>query len=168
VTDLDEALAALAKINQQGLRAEIDNLRAIKTWALAQLGVDFKPGDRVVITSHEPSTTGGGWHHYREALAPGQTGIAGEITFNAHANRWQCLVGMDRSWSVHERQTFPPAADPIITRYWNGPADETPDGYEPPNAYDREPHPIGKIKHFAMDVRWIAPAAAAGLEAPHA
>lgn len=153
---IDQLVTALEATNMQQLRAEMANLRAVKAWALAQLDIDFHVGDRVVITSPEPSQVGGGWHHYREALAVGQTGIAGEITFNEARGIWQCLVGMDRTWSVHERETWPPPASPVVTRYWNGPADETPEGFEPPRAYDREHHPNGKIKRFAMNVAWLA------------
>jgi len=154
VSAFDDTLAALEGISLQRLRAEVYNLRAIKAWALDQLAVDFKPGDRVTITSPKPSETGGGWSHYREALAPGRTGSAGEITFNEHANRWQCLVGMDRTWSVHCEERY--GAPDTYTRYWFGPVGETPDGHEPPSGYDQERHPEGQIKYFAMDVAWLA------------
>lgn len=152
---IEATVDALKSLNLQALKSEVDNLRAIKEWALAQLKVDYRPGDRVVITSARPSEAGGGWHHYREALAPGQTGIAGEITFNSFSNCWQVLVGLDRTWSVHERGWGDTAG---LIRYWNGPADETPEGYEPPRAYDQERHPDGKVKHFAMKVEWLAKA----------
>lgn len=152
----DDALAALEGIDLQELRAEVGNLRAVKEWALDQIAVDFQPGDRVVITSPEPSKTGGGWDHYREALAPGQTGIAGEITFNAYAKRWQCTVGMDRTWSVHPA-VLHGSRDGLI-RHWNGPVRELPEGFEPQPAFHQERYPDGKVKHFGMDVRWLAKA----------
>lgn len=144
---LADAVTALKSLNLQQLQAEIDTLHAIRDWAMAQLGIDYEPGDRVVIDSDRPSELGGGWHHYREALAPGQTGIAGEISFNTHSKRWQVLVGMDRSWSVHD-EDFGPAR-----RYWNGPASEAPEGYTPCKGE------AGTVKHFFMDVQWVSKAA---------
>lgn len=155
-TATDSALDALASINQQELRSEIRNLRAIRDWALANLRLDYQPGDRVVITSEDPSTRGGGWSRYSEALAPGQTGIAGEITFSEHSQNWSCLVAMDRCWSTSENPRWD--GPPDVTRYWKGPASETPDGYEPPSDYERRQHPTGRTKHFAMNVHWLAKA----------
>lgn len=154
MTALDEALDAINSINLQNLRSEIDNLRAIKAWALQQLGVDYQPGDRVVIVDDYPSSVGKGhgWYHYREALAPGQTGIAGEIFFNATHGIWQVDVGMDRTWSVSEEWNG------AKIRYWNGPAAETPDGYVPPTKFDQERHPDGKVKHFFMEISRVAKA----------
>lgn len=151
----DETVAALRSINLQALAAEVENLRAIKAWAMARLDIDYRPGDRVVIVSSAPSEAGGGWKHYREALAVGQTGIVGEIEFDAYRNRWGVLVGMDRTWSVREHGW---GAGVRLVRHWNGPVDETPDGYESPSAYNQERHPGGRVKHFYMDVEWLAKA----------
>jgi hypothetical protein len=144
----DDLLALLTPSNVQRICSDLERLRAIEQWALDSLRLDHKPGDRVVITSPEPSNVGEGWHQYREALAPGQTGIAQEIRFNRYCNCWQVLVGLDRSWSVHTESDR-------TTRYWNGPASETPDGHTPPSAFDQEHHPNGRTKHFAMNVRWV-------------
>lgn len=149
---VEDTVAALRSLNLQALQSEVDNLRAIKDWAMTQLGVDYKPGDRVVIVSSAPSSVerGSGWYHYREALEPGQTGTAGEITFNSSRKCWQVLVGMDRAWSVSTETFRPP------TRYWSGPASETPDGYVAPSKFDQERYPEGKVKWFAMKVEWVA------------
>jgi len=160
VTEFDDLLDKLASVNTQTLRYEVEKLRAIKTWALDHLGIDYKPGDTVVITSPKPSQVGGGWDRYREALAPGQTGTAGEITFNPHGKRWQCTVVMTRTWTVNEQR------DGLghlreTTRRWKGPADETPDGFEPPSPYDRQRYPDGEPVHFFMDVTWLAKATTA-------
>lgn len=152
MTSVDDAITAIKSFDLQAIQAEVDELRAIRTWALEQIGVDFTAGDRVVIRSSKPSKVGHGWASYREALAIGQTGIAGEPYFNQSCQRWQVLVGMDRAGSIHESH------DGTVTRYWRGPADETPDGYEPPSAFDQERHPNGVVKHFALDLAWIAKA----------
>lgn len=151
MTAFDSALDALKSIDMHALRSEVDNLRAIKAWAVQQLAIDYKPGDRVRIVSEDPADTklGHGWYHYREALAPGQTGIVGEIFFNAAHGVWQVDVGMDRTWSVHDH-----GGKQI--RYWNGPADETPDGYVPPTDFDQERHPHGRVKHFFLLVDEVA------------
>ncbi|MGW2371741.1 hypothetical protein [Kitasatospora sp. NPDC001683] len=156
MTAADSALDAITAIDTHTIRAELANLRAIREWALRQLNLDYQPGDRVVITSNEPSESGGGWAHYSEALAPGQTGIAGEITYNQYRGRWSVLVGMDHAWATSEQY------DGTVTRYWSGPAAETPDGYEPPSRYDQEHHPDGRVKHFAMDVTWVRKATNCG------
>jgi hypothetical protein len=161
VNTLRDAVTALAAINTQQLRADLDNLEAIRDWAMDQLGVDYKPGDRVTIISDEPSNVSrdSGWWHYREALAPGQTGIAEDITFNAHTKRWGLFVAMDRTWSVLERDHH--GRDGItqtVTRRWNGPAHETPDGYEPPSQHNQEKHPKGRVKLFRLDVTWLTKA----------
>lgn len=153
MTAVEDTVAAIKGLDLQALQSEVNELRAIREWALAQLDVDFTTGDRVVITSLRPSQVGGGWEVYREALAVGQTGIAGKIYFNQNSKRWQVLVGMDRAWSVHESGRFD---DPKMTRYWRGPASETPEGFEPPSEYDQQRHPEGRVKHFALDVTWLA------------
>lgn len=137
-------LEDLVALDLRDLKAEVDNLRAIKEWAVSNLGIDYTTGDRVQIVSPKPSQVGMGWLHYSEALAVGQTGIAGSISFNGHAKRWDVLVGMDRSWSNHLWRDRP-------TRYWNGPAAEIPEGFELPGGYP----PEGKVKHFSMPVAWV-------------
>lgn len=159
MTAFDDTVTALQSLDLQALRYEVETLRAIKAWAMDRLGVDYQPGDRVVIAAADPSDVASsprsGWHHYREALAPGQSGIAGEITFNSHSNRWQVLIGLDRAWSVHTDGWGDAAR---TRRCWRGPVDETPEGYTPPSRYDQERHPGGRVKHFAMDVSWLAKA----------
>lgn len=156
MTTVEEAVTALRSIDLQSLQSEVDNLRAIKTWAMNRLGVDYQPGDRVTIISPEPSEIGGGWEHYREALAPGQTGIAGSITFNQFSKRWQVLVGMDRAWSIHAEGWGDGAR---TVRHWRGVASEAPAGYE---LYDKweQRYPNGQVKHFSMAVEWLAKAPA--------
>lgn len=148
MSQLDDLLKAIDTTRSGDLRHEIENLRAIKAWAIQQTGIDYEPGDRVVIVSSRPSTTGRGWHHYREALAVGRTGVAGEITFSDFHDRWYVLVGMDRAWSVHDG---PGGA----IRYWKGPAELTPEGFTPPSKHDQEHHPDGQTQHFSMPLDWV-------------
>ncbi|MGR3875749.1 hypothetical protein ACUXZZ_45270 (plasmid) [Streptomyces graminifolii] len=154
---LRDTVDALSQVSIQNLRNELDDLEAIREWAMEQLDVDYRPGDRVTINAHISSLAdaASGWYAYREALAPGQEGTAGDIQYDRCRKRWYVLVGMDRTWSVHERGWGPNTTQ---IRFWNGPAAETPDGYEPPSQHDQEHHPDGKIKHFYMDVTWLAKA----------
>lgn len=148
---VDEILDALAAVDPQKLRSEIEKLRAVQAWARQQIGIDYAIGDRVVIASAKPSEVGGGWHHYREALAPGQSGIARTIEFSAYHKRWLAYVAMDRTWSVGEM------AGGRTRRTWNGPVAEMPEGFEP--RYDIKAHPEGKIKVFLMNAEWLRRAA---------
>lgn len=156
---LQDTLTALEALNLQNLRSELDTLEAIRDWAMDQIGVDYKVGDRVTITDAAPSEVDrtNGWYAYREALAPGQGGTVADIIFNRHSKQWVTCVAMDRTWSVHEHG-YGLGAKTI--RYWNGPASETPDGYEPPSKYNQERHPDGKVKHFYMRATYLAKATA--------
>jgi hypothetical protein len=155
MTALDDLLDQLATTRVHNMRNEIERLRAIEAWARTQLPIDYKTGDRVVIVTDRPTSPGGGWAQYAEALQPGQTGIAGESTIHPHNSSWRVLVGLDRCWSAHPRNDF----DRTVDRYWEGPADQTPDGYRAPSRYDQERHPNGKISWFSMDVAWVKRAA---------
>jgi hypothetical protein len=139
-------LEDLVALDLAGLKREHEYLTAVRDWAVANLGIDYETGDRVEIVSEKPSLSTDGWKIYAEALAVGQTGIAGEIAFNSYGNRWDVLVGMDRSWSTHHNDW-----QSRTTRYWNGPADEAPEGFTLPGGYP----PEGKVKHFFMPVSWV-------------
>ena len=158
---IDDAFGALTSNNLQQIRSEVANLRAIKAWSLKQLGMDFEVGDRVAIVDDQPSSVGrnSGWYAYREALAVGQTGIAKEVFFNDSHGIWQVEVAMDRTWTIDERDAFTGHGyQTVYTRYWNGPADETPEGFVAPSKFDQERCPGGKVKHFYLNVRWLAKA----------
>lgn len=145
-------LEDLVALDLAGLKREHTYLTAVRDWARASLGLDYSEGDRVEIVNPRPSQSKDGWQCYAEALAIGQSGIAGDISFNSYANGWYVLVGMDRTWSTHQRGQHVPTV-----RIWNGPADEIPEGYEP--TYDLKKYPEGKVKHFAMPVSWVKKAA---------
>lgn len=151
---MSTTLEELVKLDLTSLKHEVEKLRAIEKWALSNLGIDYKTGDRVAIVDARPSQSTNGWKVYAEALAVGQTGIAGRIEFNEFRDRWDVMVGMDRCWSTSVHDWRKP---PATVRYWCGPADETPDGFERPSYYP----PEGKIKWFAMPVAWVAKAVAA-------
>ncbi|MFI5814919.1 hypothetical protein ACIA7S_28670 [Streptomyces sp. NPDC051643] len=149
MTDLRDTLTALASLDLRSLRNELDRLVAIREWAMDQIGVDYKVGDRVIITDLNVSRVDPthGWYPYREALALGQGGTVEEITFNTHSKRWVTCVAMTHTWSVHEQGW---GLNTKQVRYWNGPADETPDGYTPPLT------PNGKTKHFYISADSIS------------
>lgn len=148
MTILDDLVA----LDLAELKREHTYLTQVRDWARASLGLDYTTGDRVEIINPKPSQSKDGWRCYAEALAIGQSGIAGDISFNSYANGWYVLVGMDRTWSTHTT-----GLGEITGRYWNGPPSETPEGFKP--AYDRDKHPEGKVKHFSMPVSWVRSAA---------
>lgn len=160
MTKLDDMVKVLADLRGQPLQDvlhEIETLKAIKVWAVGQLGLDYVPGDRVRIVQPPAITKDSGWWRYREALAEGRTGLAGEIYFSRVNRMWYVDLSMDRTWSVSEEDGW--GGRPVkVTRYWNGPADETPEGYRPPSKFDQERHPEGKIKIFMMRADRLAKA----------
>ncbi len=97
MTATDDALDALKSISVQQIRSELDTLRAIRKWALANLRLDYKPGDKVVIVSDAPSSVkpNSGWYHHRETLRPGRIGTVTEIEFNSYHEMWQAGVRLD-------------------------------------------------------------------------
>lgn len=152
MTALDDVLKVLTDLRGQTMNDflyEIDRLRAIKEWALRELNLTYVEGDRVEIFAPPHINRNSGWWHYREYLRRGAVGTAGEIHFSPHRKRWYCDFLAERSWSVHDHSGMHDGSN--LVRYWNGPADETPEGMTPPSDYDREHHPLGKIKVFMLD-----------------
>lgn len=143
---MNDTLTDLLAVDLHQLKTDVDRLRAIEKWARDSLNLDYATGDRVQIISERPSQNTHGWACYVEALAVGQTGIAGSISFNSYHGRWDVLVGMDRCWSVHKRG-WPEQ----VYRSWCGPASEAPEGFEVPLYYP----PEGKTKWFGMPVSWV-------------
>lgn len=144
-----DVLDMIGSVDTGKIRYEVETLRKIKAWALDHLGVDYKVGDRVKIV--QPIPTDNGWHHYREALTVGATGAVEEISFNGIYGYWQAMFVPDREWSVSED-----LSGGRVRRYWNGPAIETPDGFEPPSKFEQEHHPAGRKHRFAFLVEWLA------------
>lgn len=142
------SLSTLKGVDLAAMDRQIHQLLAIKAWAIKSLRLGYEEGDRVQIISWEAANAaskGSGWYPYREALAIGQEGRVEEISFNAHRNKWQAMVALDRCWGVGEKlgtgglETY---------RYWYGPADETPDGFEQYKV---------KEKVFAFNAHWVGP-----------
>jgi hypothetical protein len=123
---------------------EIDNMRAIREWALDSLDLGYGPGDKVEFV--KAPNTDNGWSTYREALVVGATATVTEIGFNGHWKYWYADIVLDREWATGSGGYGP---------WWNGPADETPDGMEPPSAYDQEHHPGGRKHTFSMPVKYL-------------
>lgn len=143
---IDDVLDTLAGINTQDLRWQIKQFRAIRDWAVKQ-ACDFDAGDRVEIQPSLHIASDSGWWHYREALAPGATATVTAIDFNSHYGYWAADIILDREWSVSTFQGE--------TRYWDGPASETPAGYKPPSNFDQEKYPDGRKHTFAMPVKHL-------------
>jgi hypothetical protein len=118
----------------------------IKAWCLRSL--DFKVGDRVRIAQpvYDPDRSPR-WAPYREALAVGRTGIVHDIDFNPYSGEfggWSAAVKLDHEWSVSDWKG--------CTRWWSGPAETTPERFNPPSQYDQEKHPEGRMHTFGISV----------------
>lgn len=134
------------------LRLELKELNAIKDWARRSLNLGYDVGDRVQIINSEPSQSEGGWHQYRECLEPGQTGFVKKIFFSVHHDRWLVFYMPEREWKVAR---WPSNGRDIIRRYWHGPVDQTPYGYEPPSDYDQKHYPEGRKHTFMFNPEWL-------------
>lgn len=165
IKTVDQVLEFIKRVDSQSIAWEMKKLRSIRDWAMKQIGVDYVVGDRVVIVRKLVSDTDRfhGWHSYREALAPGATAEVVEIDFSPpfdkdHVGGWTTTVRLDREWSVH---SAPKSGQ--VRRYWNGSADETPEGMEPPSPYDQKHNPNGRRHVFSVranDLRkYVEPAA---------
>lgn len=141
---LDQMVTFIDSVNLSDAKHELAKLTAIKAWAIAQLGIDYEVGDRVVITEEIP--TDNGWRPYRESLAIGQTGVVTDIDFSRHS--WYACVALESAWSVTETHGE-------VKRYWKGRAEDTPEGFEPPSKYEQKRYPDGKRKVFMLDVCWV-------------
>lgn len=90
--ELDKVLELLGAINITPTLREYDELQAIKEWALESLGLDYGPGDSVVICSDTPwdisNEKGCGWRDYQEFLQRGKRGLAGKIYFDTYHKKW--------------------------------------------------------------------------------
>lgn len=152
---LTGVLATLRSINLQGVDWELRKLLAIREWAVEQIGIDYKVGDQVRIVSEQPSHTGGGWAAYSECLHLGATGTVTELDFSLGSDdrpgRWIATFMPDRQWSYADAWTK--GGEP--RRYWHGPVDETPEGYEPPGTFDQRVYPEGHRHTFMFRADWL-------------
>lgn len=134
--DLRDALQNLRVTETgSGIWWELEQLRAIKEWALGQLPV--KAGDRArirdgftVTKEHTP-----GWWSNRECLVPGALCTVIEVDYNSHYRFWQAGIKLDREWAVWEDRG-------AVTRHH----------------YASEPEDTRHI--FFMNVKWLEPEAA--------
>lgn len=136
------------------LSYELRKYQAIRKWALAQCGADFTTGDRVrikdgyAVPERFADGTYHGWWHKRECLAPGALATVREIDFNEYYGYWYATIMLDREWSVNE-------TGDKEWRHWNGPVADTPEGFEPPSAYEQREYPEGRKHTFSFDVKWL-------------
>lgn len=145
-----DLLTALTPAGVTALQRELQQLRAIRGWALSQ-ACTFAVGDTVAIADGY-TVKPGGWWPYREAITPGARATVLEIDFSTHHGAWYASIRLEREWSVGE---YPLNR---TVRYWHGPAADTPDGHEPPTAYDQEHYPEGRKHTFMLGVHWLRPA----------
>lgn len=149
VSDLEDLVSWLDMLNTQDFRYELEKLRAIRRWALERAAIDYREGDKVRIDSGyavarlNKAGSESGWWHYRECLAGGALGTVTRIDFSPHHMAWYADFRPDREWSVSE-------FGGKTVRHWHGPVADTPEGYEPPSAYDQENHPDGRKHTFSM------------------
>lgn len=144
-------LEILGSVDSQKVRSELWKLQGIHHWALDNLGVDYKVGDRVVLTRNQGTQRDSGWYCYRECLVVGATAVVEEIDFwaalSSPGGRWMVTVKLDREWSVHE-WGLPGKGE--VRRYWDGPVDEMPDGMTPPYSGQDSRHvfslPVGDVR----------------------
>lgn len=142
VSEIDEILEFVSSIDIQSLKWQIRKYRSIREWALQQLGIDYRVGDRVQII--KKLKTDNGWACYAEALAVGQTGRVVEVDFSEYAKKWFVTVALDKAWSVSHR------SNGETIRYWRGKVSETPEGMVAPSQVEQEHYPDGKVKYFML------------------
>lgn len=162
MTKLDDLIKVLTDLRGQPLNDvlyEIENLHAVRDWAISQLGIDYEEGDYVQIVNPPViKNDSNGWWTYREVLTTGRVGVAGPVRFSSLHKIWYCDLLLTHTWSTHKRKQW--NKPPEITRYWNGPVDQTPAGYEPPSDFDRARHPDGRPKIFMLKAQSLAKAPA--------
>jgi len=148
--DLLEWVAAAPR--ESDVRWEVQKLHAIKDWALARLGINYKIGDRVSIKAgyevpqHFADGTAHGWWPYHECLVPGATAIVKDIDFNAVHGYWYADIVLDREFAWN---------DYLKAHNWHGPIGETPEGMIPPSTYDQEHHSEGRRHTFCFDAEML-------------
>lgn len=150
ISTAEDLFAAIKSFDINALRYEITKLEKIREWALTQIGVDYEVGDRVVIA--EPYTVKqrlsdghpNGWWPYRECLVAGVKATVHAIDFNGVLGYWYADIVLDREWSVHEDGDR-------VTRYWNGPVADTPEGMTPPSPYNQEHYPEGRRHRWSFE-----------------
>lgn len=89
---IDKLVSAIGDIPLNKVREEIGNLREIRKWAVANLGLDYSEGDEVTVISPEPYLVGGGWDPYKNALRTGRKGTVLGIEFNPTSGKWTANV----------------------------------------------------------------------------
>ena len=133
--------SVIAHLNE--LQKELRELRAVKEWAIKSLGVEWEDGGRVRLT--RTPNTDNGWKPYRECLVKGAEGTASAPFFSSYSGEWLARFMPDREWSVGDVMGS-------TMRFWNGRADETPEGYEPPSPFDQQHYPDGNRHTFVMRI----------------
>lgn len=148
----EEALEMLASIDTQTIQSELEKLRAIREWAVRQAWAwgPIYEGTRVALYR---VPTNNGWAPFAEALADGALATVKSVDFNRFSaggrGLWHADVVLDREWSYSDFNGG--------TRWWHGPADETPDGYVRPSDYDIARCPDGRKHTFSIPLKYLEP-----------
>jgi hypothetical protein len=145
-----DQLKEIQQLNTAGMSYEIRKLEAIRDWALSRLDVDYKPGDRIVLTRDLFADPDDGRSHYAEAAHEGATATVHDIDFNAVHNYWYAEITLDVEWSASDTW-----GTGDIVRHWHGPVADTPEGMNPPSEYDQERYPLGRKHTFFVHVQHI-------------
>lgn len=151
----NSALDALRSLDFHSLEYELQRYQGIRDWAIKSLDLGYGVDDRVQIVSPIPGLSKDGWRPYAECLGVGSTGVVKRIEFSLSGKRWVADFVPDHEWATSSGQKE-------VTRYWHGPVDETPDGYEPPSSYEAEHYPLGRKHTFMFDVEWLIAAPTEG------
>lgn len=154
--NLGDLITWLDKLDVQAFQWELKKLRALRIWAMQQAGIDYEEGGRArivdgyTVSSLNSDGSANGWWDYRECLAGGATGTVVRIDFSPHHMAWYADFRPDREWVLFEMRGE-------TVRNWHGPADDTPDGYAPPSAWEQEHYPDGRKHIFAMRAENLRP-----------
>jgi len=92
MSEIDRLLKAVTSLKLDEIRSELNDLRAVQSWAIDQIGIDYSVGDEVTIISEEPQVVGGGWERHRNDLRVGNKGIVQALTFNQTSSKWVANV----------------------------------------------------------------------------
>lgn len=147
LTTVEALVDHLGRVDFQSILYQARRSQAIREWALSNLGIDYGIGDRVEIVNDFAAqlTLGHGWYGSREALHQGATALVQDIDINPRSMTWYAEIILDREWTTSGEARG-------STRFWHGPAAETPAGYEAPTKYDQEHFPEGRKHTFPLPV----------------
>lgn len=135
MSELDKIIDALGSAN---LKNEIVKLKAIRQWAIDSLELDYKVGDKVILTQEGIDKLSSNFPDYAPSFTGGRVGIICTLDFSSS---WYVTVEFDRLI----RESGYPDKDKLT---WLGPEDEKPEGMK--QYYKSE----GTTKVFFGNPKW--------------